>query len=394
MKKMVRVILVFVLCVAFFSMGMVTKRVQAKDDSRINIKIGSKTFDAVLYDNKTAVDLQNKFPLKVRMSELNGNEKYKYLNFNLPTNEEKVKRIKAGDIMLYGDDCLVIFYKSFNTSYNYTKVGRITDIEGLKKAVGEGNVTVKFSKEKSICLSKKKIVLSPGQSKRVVLRGATAKKVKWSSKDKKIASVSKGKITAKKEGTVIIFAKYKNKKYKCKVTVKKSANVESNNNYTTETSTEEAKAAEVPAEEAKAAETPTASTDPVVSSDKTEDGDTTKNKRLSLMIGDKEADVTWLDNESVDALRKLAEEKPIEIHMSMYGGFEQVGFIGTTLPREDIQTTTSPGDIVLYSGNQIVLFYGSNSWSYTRLGRIANQNTDGLKELLGNGDITITISLK
>ena len=177
MKKMVSVIRVFALCVAFFSMGMVTERVQAKDDNRINIKIGSKTFDAVFYDNETAVDLQNKFPLKIKMSELNGNEKYKYLDFNLPTNEETVKTIKAGDIMLYGDDCLVIFYKSFNTSYDYTQIGRITDIKGLKKAVGQGNVSVEFSKKEGICLSEKKIVLSPGQSKRVALRGAKAKKL-------------------------------------------------------------------------------------------------------------------------------------------------------------------------------------------------------------------------
>lgn len=292
MKKMVSVIRVFALCVAFFSMGMVTERVQAKDDNRINIKIGSKTFDAVFYDNETAVDLQNKFPLKINMSELNGNEKYKYLDFNLPTNEETVKTIKAGDIMLYGDDCLVIFYKSFNTSYDYTKIGRITDIKGLKKAVGEGNVSVEFSKKEGICLSEKKIVLSPGESKRVALRGAKAKKVKWSSKDKKIASVSKGKITAKKEGTVIILAKYKNKKYKCKVTVKKSANVESKNNNTIETPTEESKVTEAPAEEPKVAETPTASTDIVVSSDKTDEGDATKNKQLSLKIGDEEVDVT------------------------------------------------------------------------------------------------------
>ena len=292
MKKMVSVIRVFALCVAFFSMGMVTERVQAKDDNRINIKIGSKTFDAVFYDNETAVDLQNKFPLKINMSELNGNEKYKYLDFNLPTNEETVKTIKAGDIMLYGDDCLVIFYKSFNTSYDYTKIGRITDIKGLKKAVGEGNVSVEFSKKEGICLSEKKIVLSPGESKRVALRGAKAKKVKWSSKDKKIASVSKGKITAKKEGTVIILAKYKNKKYKCKVTVKKSANVESKNNNTIETPTEESKVTEAPTEEPKVAETPTASTDIVVSSDKTDEGDATKNKQLSLKIGDEEVDVT------------------------------------------------------------------------------------------------------
>ena len=77
--------------------------------------------------------------------------------------------------------------------------------------------------------------------------------------------------------------------------------------------------------------------------------------------------------------------------MSMYGGFEQVGAIGTSLPRNDVQTVTSSGDIVLYSGNQIVVFYGSNSWAYTRLGRITDKTPQEMAELLGNGDTTVTI---
>ena len=79
--------------------------------------------------------------------------------------------------------------------------------------------------------------------------------------------------------------------------------------------------------------------------------------------------------------------------MSMYGGFEQVGSIGTNLPTNDVQTTTSAGDIVLYSGNQMVVFYGSNSWAYTRLGHITDQSSDGMAQLLSKGDTTITISL-
>ncbi|MBQ6518268.1 MAG: hypothetical protein IJI14_06085 [Anaerolineaceae bacterium] len=72
---------------------------------------------------------------------------------------------------------------------------------------------------------------------------------------------------------------------------------------------------------------------------------------------------------------------------------EQVGAIGTSLPRNDVQTVTSSGDIVLYSGNQIVVFYGSNSWAYTRLGRITDKTPQEMAELLGNGDTTITIGM-
>ena len=75
----------------------------------------------------------------------------------------------------------------------------------------------------------------------------------------------------------------------------------------------------------------------------------------------------------------------------MYGGFEQVGSIGTSLPRSDKQTTTEAGDIVLYSGNQIVVFYGFNSWAYTRLGHISDQSAADMTALLGQGDVTITL---
>ena len=78
----------------------------------------------------------------------------------------------------------------------------------------------------------------------------------------------------------------------------------------------------------------------------------------------------------------------------MYGGFEQVGSLGTSLPRKDVQTTTSAGDIVLYSGNQVVVFYGSNSWSYTRLGHISDKSAAELKELLGHGDVAITFHME
>ena len=75
----------------------------------------------------------------------------------------------------------------------------------------------------------------------------------------------------------------------------------------------------------------------------------------------------------------------------MYGGFEQVGSIGSKLPRNDKQTTTAAGDIVLYSGNQMVIFYGSNSWAYTRLGHITDKDAEEMAELLSNGDVTITV---
>lgn len=118
--------------------------------------------------------------------------------------------------------------------------------------------------------------------------------------------------------------------------------------------------------------------------------DSEENSDMKMMIGDTVVPVTWEQNESADALRSLVRENPLTIQMSMYGGFEQVGPIGQSLPRNDVQTTTGAGDIVLYSGNQIVVFYGSNSWAYTRLGHI-DLTQQEMSDLLSNGDVTITL---
>ena len=120
----------------------------------------------------------------------------------------------------------------------------------------------------------------------------------------------------------------------------------------------------------------------------------TEEMNILMKIGDEAVAVEWEDNESVSALTELLREQSLSIQMSMYGDFEQVGSFGKSLPREDEQTTTQAGDIVLYSGSQIVVFYGSNSWAYTRLGRITDKSTEELAELLGNGDVTITLELK
>jgi len=108
---------------------------------------------------------------------------------------------------------------------------------------------------------------------------------------------------------------------------------------------------------------------------------------MRLSINGEEVPVTWEDNESVEELKTLC---PRTIQMSMYGGFEQVGSLGSRITRNDEQITTDFGDIVLYSGNQIVIFYGSNSWAYTRLGHV-DMTKEELAELLGNGDVEITI---
>ena len=116
-------------------------------------------------------------------------------------------------------------------------------------------------------------------------------------------------------------------------------------------------------------------------------------EKMQMFINDTPVEVIWEDNDSVSALRELAVNG-LTVSMSMYGGFEQVGAIGRRLPRHDVQTTTAWGDIVLYSGDQLVVFYGSNSWAYTRLGKITDKTKEELRTLLGSRNVTITLTVE
>ncbi len=113
-----------------------------------------------------------------------------------------------------------------------------------------------------------------------------------------------------------------------------------------------------------------------------------KEMTMKLMIDNTVVPVSWEQNASTEELKKML---PLTINMSMYGGFEQVGSIGHSLTRNDKQTTTQYGDIVLYAGDKIVIFYGSNSWSYTRLGHIDLSQSE-MTDLLSHGDVTIRIT--
>ena len=113
----------------------------------MRIKIGINTFAATLYDNATAAAFKSLLPMTVNMVELNGNEKYFDLPGNLPISASNPRTIQSGDLMIYGSNTLVLFYKAFPTSYSYTRLGRINDTEGLAAAVGSGNVTVTYELE-------------------------------------------------------------------------------------------------------------------------------------------------------------------------------------------------------------------------------------------------------
>ncbi len=118
-----------------------------------------------------------------------------------------------------------------------------------------------------------------------------------------------------------------------------------------------------------------------------------KQTQFYIISGKTTFTANFADNSSADAFRDLLSEGDLTIQMSDYGSFEKVGSIGKSLPRKDTQISTTTGDIMLYQGNQIVIFYGDNNWSYSRLGRIEGVTAEELLSGLGSSDCTVTFSL-
>jgi hypothetical protein len=119
-----------------------------------------------------------------------------------------------------------------------------------------------------------------------------------------------------------------------------------------------------------------------------------KDNSINLRIGDKTYSATLADNSSARALIEMLAKGPVTIDMSDYGNMEKVGVLGRTLPTNDKRITTAPGDLILYQGNTFVIYYATNSWSLTRLGKINDVTQVELKEALGAGNVTVTLSLR
>lgn len=115
---------------------------------------------------------------------------------------------------------------------------------------------------------------------------------------------------------------------------------------------------------------------------------------MKITAGDTTFTATLADNSSVEALKELLAEGPLTINMSDYAGLEKVGSIGTDLPRNDEQISTGTGDIILYQGSSLVIYYDTNSWDFTRIGKIEGVSGEELLEAFGDGDVTVTFSLE
>lgn len=115
--------------------------------------------------------------------------------------------------------------------------------------------------------------------------------------------------------------------------------------------------------------------------------------KINIAVGERAMTATLADNDAARALASLLAAGPLTVDMEEYGGFEKVGGLPQSLPASDSHIVTGPGDIMLYQGRNMVIFYGSNSWSYTRLGRIDGATAADVRDFLGEGDVSIVISL-
>lgn len=119
-----------------------------------------------------------------------------------------------------------------------------------------------------------------------------------------------------------------------------------------------------------------------------------ENMKLYIKVNNETLTATLSDNSSVDALVERLKNEPLTINMSDYANMEKVGSLGFSLPRNDEQISTGAGDLILYQGNSFVIYYDHNNWNFTRLGKIDNISQKELKDILGTGDVTVTLSIE
>ena len=564
--KSIAIILTVALCFSFVAVGCTpneSPESKPNDGVKITVTVGSKEFSATLADNDTAKAFKDLLPLTLDMSELNGNEKFFNLSGNLPSDAVKPGTIHAGDLMLYGNNCVVLFYETFSSSYSYTRIGWV-DTNGLASALGSGSVTVKFevldttdgententeqpeqpedpedSNDKDPEEPKNPenpenpeqpeepeepeepeqpgettqnlmfknegqgytVTGMTGEEKSVVIpaeydglpvtkiqgeygTGAFARKAITSvtipdsiveigqnsfnnckdlitvniSEKSKLTTIGNnafsgnaalkqiylpsgminlgdsvfnncgaierfvvaggntafssenGHLIARSTNTLIRGANSNKEipsgvKTIASAAFRKSelkqldipATVEKIENYIIQDSAIEEIVYDGTEEQweqiQKAKLWNIGNTDITIKYNISQDEEITT---MYITINGQRMEVSLENNSSVTALVNLLKQDDITYTANDYGGFEKVGGLGHTLPSSDTRMTTEPGDVILYSSSSIVLFYGNNTWPYTKIGKIKYNSLDELKSFLGagQGSVQVTLSLK
>lgn len=243
--------------------------------------------------------------------------------------------------------------------------------KGVVKAVSPGKAVIKAKsgkgtrkyriKVKMVQLSSSQITMRVGETKKLTVKNALGK-VSWSSDGEAVQVDSKGEITAVKAGKAVITASVFKKKYKCTVTVE----------YEELKDSKELKDSEK-----------------IKDSEKRKDGE-----KMKIQVGDTTFTATLAENSSVDALKELMADGPLTLNMSDYANMEKGADLGVTLPQNNEQMNTQAGDVILYQGRTIVIYYDTNSWRLTPIGKIDNVDPKKLRAVLGAGDVTVTFSLE
>lgn len=331
----------------------ITVNVKHKTQKKLKsfiIRVNGKDFVAKVYNTKSGEEFYKKLPKTITMKELNGNEKYYYANSTFSEEEKKVGIIKTGDLMLYGNSCIVLFYDTFRTSYEYTRIGYIENPVGLAKEVGKGKAKVSFLKDTGSEGEKKDNMFTTQPDEPIVPSTQSDKPVVPSTQpDESVVSP-----TEQPDSTP----------------------TRQPDSMPTEKpdSTPIGQPSEIPSEDT--------------------DKDDKMDNTIFLYINGQKIVVVLENNSSANAFAELLKNSDITIDMHDYGNFEKVGSLGNTLPINDQRITTEAGDVILYQGNQITIYYDKNTWNFTRLGKVQGLSAEELKNILGEGNVLVTFSLQ
>lgn len=404
MKK--KILGVIIMIAMLFGINQTYSLASAQEEPKhIIVEVGSQKFDAILTNEEAAKEFYGKLPMTLNMSELNGNEKYNYMQDSYTTNTKVANTIENGDIKLYGSSCMVLFYKTFSSGYSYTDIAKITNPEGLADAVGQGSVSVTFRSVQAAIKNENNnpVITDNTEDKKddstpVIIDDTQDKKdtsdplddktnVETDEKEdvsennaanKKVAS-SKVKLNYSRK-TLVVGDKVtlkligNSKKVKWSSGKKTVASVSSNGKVTAKKKGKAVITAKVGKKKYKCEIT------------------VKKNVIVVAKVGKKKFYITMYNNK---AAKQFIKQLPMKIKMSELNGNEKYYYMNQSIPTNNqVGGKIKTGDFRLYDGDCLVWFYKpfTTSYRYTKLGYV--KDTNGLKKALGSKNVTVNFTIK